>query len=142
MFLAFFIVPGGSATFFAGLAIYSCMTGFRGDSSPWLILYFGFFACWFVGWIFKRVFGIRYVVVYDRGLFVRDFFDDHWIPWEDISNVEHSHHVFILYFLCIIWNRLLLHFQDKTIVLNSGTGFTFSKWKRLFEEIETRASGA
>jgi len=98
-----------------------------------LILFFGVLAVWFAYWMRPRFFGIYYSAIYEKGLLIKNRFGEQFIDWEMIQDarpVLFGYGFFL--FVRIIWRTLTIKHRDGVVVIESGTGFTFSDWPLLF----------
>ena len=97
-----------------------------------LVLFFGGFTVWFAKWIWHRFSGIYYVAIYQKGVLVKNYFGEKFIIWETIEDVKSKKMLFQILLFFVIWRTLTIQHCDGIIVIESGTGFTFSDWPHLF----------
>jgi len=134
MFMVFFLIP---FFYFFSLTLYTIgilVIGRQYETiNLFLLLFFGGFAVWFAYWMKPRFFGIYYSAIYEKGLLVKNHFGEQFITWEMIEDarpVLFGYRFFL--FVTIFWRTLTIKHRDGVVVIESGTGFTFSDWFLLF----------
>ena len=134
MFVVFFLYPWLMSLLLTLGMIYAVVGGKQWETvNYFLIFFFGGFTVWFSHWILHRFFGAYYVAIYQKGVLLRNYFGEQFIAWETIEDTKINNITFSFQLIIIFWRTLTIKHRDGVIVIESGTGFTFSDWPLLFQ---------